>query len=397
MDLSATPPAQLEQAETGSGTRSAEIFVELAIGLAEGRDLTGLLHRLLESVIALTGANAGAVRLLSPGGESLRLFSDVGLPPPVRHCEATVESDCGTCGAAVAKADIALSDSLEICAKRSGAEFFGGHCRQLVAVPLQHRGRVLGVYNLFLPPGLRLPPQAMSILRSVGELLGLVLDNIRLEAENVKATRVQERQMMAAEIHDSIAQTLTFVKMRLPLLEDALNKGDGIPALRYLEDVRKAVGEAHGSLRQIITHFRTSIDPNGLAYALQALIAGFRDRCTLQFGFNCNGLQDDLAADVQTETFLIVQEALSNAVRHSGAQHVWLTVNAHGKGFELTVDDDGIGVESQPACADTGAHFGIKIMSERAQRLGAAFSVGDRPGGGTRVRLSWNPSAGATP
>ena len=372
----------------------ADLLVQIAAGLAEGRDLRGLLDRLLEPVVMLAGAQAGAVRLLSESGERLQLVSDVGLPSAVHRCESTVDRHCGACGDAADARRIVWSSDLRACAARGGDAFFGQTCHRLLAVPLQHRGRVLGVYNLFFADDVDPPPHVMALLRSVGELLGLALDNARLEAESLRATVMHERQMMAAEIHDSIAQTLTFVKMRLPLLQDAVVEHDDPHALKYLGDVRQAVGEAHASLREIVTQFRTRIDPRGLGHALDALVARFRERNAIELSFVNRGMPLSLSTEVETEVFHIVQEALANIERHSQARHAWLTIEGGPLGFELRVEDDGVGPRPGDEQCDEGSHFGIGIMSERAHRMGGEFSIGARPGGGTRVRLAWNAAGG---
>ena len=387
-----TPSSARPAAAAAGGT---DLLVQIATGLAEGRDLRGLLDRLLEPMVALAGAQAGAVRLLSDSGERLQLVSDIGLPGSVHRCEATVDRHCGVCGEAAEQRRIVWTSDLHACAERGGDAFFGQACRRVLAVPLQHRGRVLGIYNLFFADEAEPAPEVMALLRSMGELLGLALDNARLEAESLRATVMQERQAMAAEIHDSIAQTLTFVKMRLPLLQDAVAECDEAHALKYLADVRQAVGEAHGSLREIVTHFRKRIDPRGLAHALQALVARFRERSTIELHYANAGLPLSLSEEAQTEVFHIVQEALANIERHSQARHAWLSIAGGPVGFELRVEDDGVGPRPADEQCDEGSHFGIGIMGERAQRVGGEFTIGPRPGGGTRVRLAWNAGAGS--
>lgn len=389
-----SPRPSAENPPTASG---ADLLIQIASGLADGHDLRGLLDRLLEPMVALAGARAGAVRLLSESGERLQLVSDVGLPRTVHRCEATVDRHCGSCGDAAQSQRIVWSSDLSACAERGGEDFFGRECLRLLAIPLQHRGHALGVCNLFFAEGVEPSAQVMAVLRSVGELLGLALDNARLEAESLRSTVMQERQMMAAEIHDSIAQTLTFVKMRLPLLQDAVAECDEAGARKYLADVRQAVGEAHGSLREIVTHFRTRIDPRGLRHALDTLVARFRERSSITLDYVNTGMPLSLSDEVQTEVFHIVQEALANIERHSQASHAWLSIAGGPVGFELRVDDNGIGPRPADEQCDEGSHFGIGIMNERAQRLRGEFSVGARPGGGTRVRLAWHATAGAPP
>lgn len=395
MDVQAVGVTRSTAAAAAPDAGGVDLFVQLATGLAQGHDLRGLLERLLEPVMALAGARAGAVRLFSESGERLQLVSEVGLPASVQRCEATVDRHCGTCGDAAQERRIVLSSDLRACAERGGEAYFGGDCRRLLAVPLQRRGQVLGVYNLFFAEDAQPSPQVMALLRSVGELLGLALDNARLEAQSVRATVMQERQMMAAEIHDSIAQTLAFVKMRLPLLEDAVVAGDEGRALKYLADVRQAVGESHGSLREIVTHFRKRIDPRGLTPALESLVRRFRERNTIALDYASTGLPLNLSDEVQTEVFHIVQEALANIERHSQARRAWLSIDGGPVGFEVRVDDDGIGPRPADEQCDEGSHFGIGIMNERARRVRGEFTIGARPGGGTRVRLAWHRTPGA--
>jgi two-component system nitrate/nitrite sensor histidine kinase NarX len=379
------PPAT-DSTDT-SRPAGAGLLLEIAAGLAEGRDLRALLDRLLEPIVALAGAQAGAVRLLSESGEQLHLTSVVGLPATVQRSEATVDRHCGVCGRAVDGQRVVWASELGGCATHDGSGFFGHECRRLLAVPLRHRGRVLGIYNLFFAADVEPPPDVMALLHSLGDLLGLALDNARLQAEGLRATVMHERQMMAAEIHDSMAQTLTFVKMRLPLLHDALVERDDAHALKYLGDVRQAVGEAHASLREIVTHFRTRIDPRGLLHALETLVARFRERTAIELSYINRGAALSLSTEVETEVFHIVQEALANIERHSRARHAWLSIDGTAFGFELRIEDDGIGPVASDEQCDEGSHFGIGIMSERAHRMGGELTIVQRPGGGTRVRL----------
>lgn len=195
-----------------------------------------------------------------------------------------------------------------------------------------------------------------------------------------------ERRMMAAEVHDSIAQSLTFVKMRLPLLEDALAAHDDASARRYLAELREVVGEAHASLREIVTHLRTRVDPRDFREGLDALGERFRERSGIALQV-ANGMPSlTLDPRRQAELFHIVQEALANIEHHARAAHAWLRIDPlPGGGARVCVDDDGVGLHRPED--DDRAHHGLSIMEERARRLGGFLQVGARPGGGTRVRL----------
>jgi two-component system nitrate/nitrite sensor histidine kinase NarX len=364
------------------------ILAEITAGLATGSDLHALLGRFLDPIIQIAGAQAGAVRVLDGHEARMHLVGDRGLPRIVLDAEQSVEHDCGACGAAVQFDRPVWADDLSPCSRRTDGAFFGSGCKRVLAVPLHHRGQVLGVYNLFYEGDSEPGADVLALLKSVGDLLGLALENARLERENLQATVASERQMMAAEVHDSIAQALAYVKMRLPLLHDAMLARDDDRALKYYGDVRQAVGDAHTSLRQILADFRTQVDPQGLLHALRGIAAVFEDRTGIEFELvdRCGDLP--LAPDRQAQAFHVVQEALANVARHSQAQHAWLFVELSAQQVRLRIEDDGLGVPGTPS-TDAQSHYGIDIMKARARRLGGTLELRARAGGGTRVSLEF--------
>lgn len=371
----------------GTGAPDAGILAEIAAGLVAERDLGQLLQRFLDPVVRLAGAHAGAVRVLSESGDQLHLVTGLGLPAGLCNGEKAVDRHCGHCGAAADGRQLVWATDLSGCSERSAGVYFGQDCQRLLAVPLQHRGRVLGVYNLFFAGASEPSADVLAILRSVGELLGLALNNARLEQEHLRATLLSERQMMAAEVHDSLAQSLAFVKMRMPLLQDAMLAHDDARARRYCDDVRDAVSQAHSSLRGIITHLRTPMDPQGLVHALGASADHFRSStgANLDFVNEVPGLKLHPAQEAQV--FHIVQEALANVARHAHARHTRLHIApVQGGEIEVLIEDDGAGL---PVASAGGSHYGLEIMGERARRLGGRLEVGARQGGGTRVRLAF--------
>lgn len=377
---------------------AATLLAEITAGLSTGRDLRDLLQRFLEPVVHLAGAQGGAVRVLSSADDRLELVSHIGLSPQMCREERSVDRHCGFCGAAADGAPMVWAADLSGCHARTGATLQAGAAAQrMLAVPLQHRGRVLGVYNLFFTGGAEPAPDVQALLKSVGELLGLALDNARLEAENLKVTVAHERQRMAAEVHDSLAQSLAFVKMRLPLLEDALLMHEEARALKYCDDVRSAVRQAHASLRGILTHFRTPMDPQGLVHALEAGVNHFRESSGVELEFVNELPSLKLGSESEAQVFHIVQEALRNVARHASARHAWLHLAARPpQQVEIVVADDGAGLPAAAVGdpADGGSHYGMEIMFERAQRLGGTLEIGPREGGGTRLRLVFPAPAG---
>ncbi len=388
--LAAPAPAPAPAPASAPADASAQpsLLAAITADVAGGADLGALLQRFLEPIVHLAGAQAGAVRVLSTDGQRLELVGTLNLPALFLGAEQTVDRHCGHCGSAADGQALVWASEPHECVRRSGVDFLGGDCRHLLAVPLRHRGRVHGLYNLFFTSAERPPAAVQALLQSIGDLLGLALNNARLEAEQVRTRLAAQRQQMAAEVHDSLAQSLAFVKMRLAVLEDALQTAELERARGYCRELREAATQAHASLRGILTQLRAPVGAQGLEQALQRCVEHFRRHTggVLDYRNELPGLR--LAPERETEVFHVVQEALANVARHAGADHAWLQVAATAADeVQVTVDDDGIG----PAGAGRvgNAHYGLEIMRERARRLGGRLALQPRAGGGTRVQLSF--------
>lgn len=382
------PEQRVQLPMRGGPGASDGILAEITAGLAAGGDLHDLLQRFLTPVMRIAGARGGAVRVLSHAGDRLQMISQVGLPEQVVCAERSVDPACGVCGSAFTRDTVVWADDVGHCARRSAESYFGQECRHLLAVPLTHRGRVLGLYNLFFDTRSALDAEATALLQSIGALLGLALHNALLERDNLRATVLRERQAMAAEVHDSIAQTLAFVKMRMPLLQQAITSHDEAAALGYCADVRKAVSSAHTNLREVLAHFRAPMDPLGLKHALHSSVRAFRELTHVDLQFEDRVPELQLSAAQEFEVLRIVQEAFANIAKHAAAHQAWLTIERHREQVVVVIEDDGAGPAATDP-ADDASHYGLDIMRERATSLGGHLDVRARGGGGTRVQLEF--------
>lgn len=387
----ATRPASLPE----SSVPGHEIVFGLTHELAGGSDLEPLLERFLVSIVALAGAQAGAVRVLTDDGQSMRLVASQGLPQHVLSAERLVARDCGMCGVAAGVDVLAWVDDVRTCSRHTTETYFGRQCKSVLAISLPHGNQVLGIYNLFFEAQVQLDAQTQTILRLIGQLLGLALHNARIERERLRMTVMKERQDMVNEVHDAIAQTLAYVKMRLPLLNDAMLAHDDQRSLKYFSDVKTAVTEVHDNLREVMTYFRTRMDPRGLVSALQGIADGFLDRTGIALEFKNSVLNLNLTDPQEVQVFHIVQEALANIAKHSMARSAVVTIDKTAQGLEFLIADNGLGMD-EPSVSTLvtlakgmapNNHFGLDIMQSRAKRLGGSLVVGRNDGGGTRVRL----------
>jgi len=370
----------------GNNIQALRVLSEVAATLASEYDIEALLNRFLSMMVRLAGASAGVVRVLTGDGKHLRLAASLGLPAELVEKERLVDIDCGICGVALRNDEIKQTRDLKPCVARTGQPFFG-ECRSMVVVPLEHNGRLLGAYNLYMAEDKPIPEEVSLLFRSISEHLAMAVENTRLMRENLRMSLMSERQMMANEVHDSLAQTMAYMKMRIELLREALLQYESGKALKYSGDIQQALDEAYASLRELLTQFRNRMDPLGLEHALKEHAAAYFDRTGVRLEFE-NRIPDlNLTVDQEVQVFHIVQEALSNVARHSGAGQARLTLDIADGQYAFTVEDDGRGVFVMGAQPDLRHHFGISIMSERAQRLGGNIEIANRPQGGARLRL----------
>jgi two-component system nitrate/nitrite sensor histidine kinase NarX len=363
--------------------------------MADINDLELLLERFLVSIIAMAGAKAGAVRVLTDDGQRMRLVSHLGLPDHVVAAERQVERGCGMCGVASAKDTLIWMDDMGACAQHSQQSYFGVQCQRVLVISLPHGQEILGIYNLFFEDAVQPSAETETMLRLIGQLLGLALHNARLERERLRITVMKERQEMVGEVHDVIAQNLAYVKMRLPLLQAAMLAHDDPSACKYFNDVKSAVGEVHHNLREVMTYFRARMDPLGLMHAIEGVSKGFFDRTGITLEIRNSVRQLGLNDEQEIQVFHIVQEALANTAKHSMARHAFISISKCTDGLEFCIEDDGLGVPAPSVSTivamakemTTPSHFGLEIMRSRAQKLGGSIEVGTNQRGGTRVRL----------
>ncbi|MBU0752175.1 MAG: GAF domain-containing protein [Gammaproteobacteria bacterium] len=405
MNAAARPADGTELDASGNYRLDAlHIISEVSASLVDEDDVEELLGRFLGTMIRLANASAGAVRVLTSDSRHLRLVGARGLPPEVVERERLVPVDCGHCGSAVRDNHSRYEIDLTVCADRTGHAYFGRECQAMVVVPLRYQGHLLGTYNLFLPDRFELPEEVALLFRSIGEHLGMAMENARLKRENLRITLMNERQMMAAEVHDSLAQTLAYMKMRIAMLQDALTDAEQDKANQYAGDLGQALDEAYAQLRELLSQFRNRMDPMGLVPAVAGLVANFRDRNGIDLDYHNRVADFRLSVDQEAQVFFIIQEALANVARHSGATKARLVFEGAGDYYVATVEDNGrggqgffaianrtSGFEEHPKLRD---HFGLTIMRERARTIGGRVEVANLPEGGFRVRLTFPVLAG---
>ncbi|KAA6186306.1 HAMP domain-containing protein [Thiohalocapsa marina] len=256
-----------------------------------------------------------------------------------------------------------------------------------------------------------LQPWQMPLLEAVA---GHAARALSLQARMNEGRRLvlhEERSILARELHDSLAQSLSYLKIQAARLDVALQgatsnsstgKAGAADAAPILAELRTGINSAYRQLRELLTTFRLKMDGQGLGSALIATVREFGQRGHLDIALHDRLPAGVLSANEEVHVLQIVREALSNVVRHARAtqcrvelvlQRALQGEQAHADAV-VTITDDGRGFHPQPPGQ---GHYGMTIMHERAASLDGSIRIDSQPGCGTELRLSFRPRLGPTP
>lgn len=258
---------------------------------------------------------------------------------------------------------------------------------RLLTIPLQDNEGLYGMLRLTLQTGRQLATWQERLLEALTRHIGIALGiSHKTEQDRLLALQ-EERSIIARELHDSIAQSLSYMKIQAsllqPVLADPLRRQE---AEATLHDLREGITEAYRQLRELLSTFRLKMEGD-FRSLLTSAVEEYANRSGLDINLECNLADCHLTPNQEIHSLQIVREALSNVVRHANASHAWVRVIHRGGGeVDISIEDDGIGIASP----NDAYHYGLTIMRERAQGLNTQLSVGNRPQGGTLVSLRFN-------
>lgn len=373
-------------------TASVKILYDVARSINEAEGVDEILLRFLRVIKEMVNGRAATVRLVLPDG-SRRLVGSIGLDDDVVHDHETTPVDLCLCGTVLSPGDIVCANNARFCSRVYGRRMFGSDEMEVLTVPLEHHDELLGVYNIFVDkPGVSAREDILELLYSVGHHLGMAVAKHRSDLEARRLSIVEERNALAHELHDSLAQTLASLRFQVKMLHDALAETDISPEARTdLWRIRNGLDEAHTELRELLASFRAPADRRGLIPALEKLTERFGRETGAHVLFQNNCRPFDLSAAAELQITRIAQEALANIRKHARAHTVRMLLTRDGGDYVLLVEDDGIGFDSPAARGSPGEHIGLSIMEERARRIGAVLRIESDPGEGTRVELVFAP------
>ena len=386
-DLYATLEQRVEEKSRSVEVKNRELaaLYDVAAFLNSSTATEPLCGIVLDKLSALIGARDGVVRLVDAKGEQMQIVASRGVSEAFlaeENCLAVGNCLCGE----VARDGIAISSDfstpltrpqLHAC-KRDGF-------KAVVAVPIRSKQRVMGMINLFFDTPRILPQSEIRLLESVGQHLGIAIENQRLVAREKEMAVSEERNLLAQELHDSIAQSLAYLNIQVQLLHQDLQHGHTTEALQGLEKMREGVQESYDDVRELLVHFRTRVGNADLETAVRSALDKFEGQTGICVALTHRGTVPDIPPEHVLQAMHIVQESLSNVRKHAKASRVDVKLVSDGECVGIYISDDGAGFDVTLDAGDN--HVGLSIMRERAHRIGAELTLESEFGQGTRVHL----------
>lgn len=225
-----------------------------------------------------------------------------------------------------------------------------------------------------------------QLMESVANMLGRGLYFNQAQKHYQQLLLMEERATIARELHDSLAQVLSFLRIQLTLLKRAV-PSDNHKAQQIISDFDRALNDAYRQLRELLTTFRLTLQQADLPSALQEMLEPLRGQTSAVIHLDCK--MSPLALDAQQQVHLlqIVREAVLNAIKHANASEISVSCLTSPDGnHTVYIRDNGSGIAS---LHEPDGHYGLNIMHERAERLGGVLTISRPVNGGTMIGISF--------
>jgi len=233
------------------------------------------------------------------------------------------------------------------------------------------------------------PP--LPLMQSLANMLGRGLYFNQAQKHYQQLLLMEERATIARELHDSLAQVLSYLRIQLTLLKRAV-PAENQPAQRIINDFSQALNDAYRQLRELLTTFRLTLQQADLPSALQEMIAPLRNQTDAIITLDCDIPTQALDASQQVHLLQIIREGVLNAIKHAQARKISVSCNTSVSGIHtVNIFDDGTGIAS---LTEPEGHYGLNIMHERAARLGGELTISRPDSGGTLITMNFRSPPG---
>lgn len=381
-----------------NGNRELAVLYDIAGYLNRQIDVHDVLQEVLRRVTELLGLRTGWVWLLDERNE-IYLAAKQNLPPYLADHPERLTGSC-VCLDTFLSSTMELAANVDVlrCSRLKNAERDSDPSalglRFHASVPIHTGDTILGVMNVASEDWRELRPDELQLLHIISDQIGLAIQRAQLSAEHTRAaTRlatIEERNRLAREIHDTLAQGLAAIALQLETA-DALFQSR---PERAQETIQKALQLARSNLeeaRHSVMDLRAApLQKHSLTEALAALAVA-EQAPVVDYTYLPTQHFPILSARIETGLYRIAQEALTNARKHTKAHKISLTLIAEEQWISLSIQDDGCGFDLESVVQQTNrssGHFGLAGMNERVKLLGGNLCILSEPGVGTSIEVS---------
>ncbi len=365
--------------------RELRMLNEIAFATSQVLDPQQILDLTINIAVDSLGVEAGSIHLLDRDHDRFLLHACQG----ISQCHGIA---CDARAFSQALAGITRPESPVVSLPIASAD---GACRlsqdpagrSYVGVSLKAQGVLMGAMTLITRPGQTVTEAGTQTLRTMGEEIGQALANA-LHFQNVRyQATAEEHKRLAQEMHDALAQALGYLKLKAAITDELLSDGHITEAQANLREVKDLAGKTYFDVRETIFGLRnTTPSEAGFLPALTEYLAKYRT----YYGLNAQLILDDgisptFTAEASTQLTRIIQEALTNVRKHAQTTQARVHIERIDHHWQIAVEDDGLGFDVSQVAQPGPAFFGMQIMRERAESIGARLDVDSQPGGGTRV------------
>ncbi len=364
------------------------ILNTIARALNRSVELDQALQTGLLQVAELLGLHTGWVWLIHEETGKTYLAASLNLPPALANAPHRMRGNC-YCLDTYEDGDLEGAANVNVvkCSRLSGLVDGTDGLRYHASIPLYAHEKQLGVLNVASTDWRELSADDLRLLYTIGDLLSIAIERARLFARSAQLGIVEERNRLAREIHDTLAQGLTAVSLQLESA-DALLEAGADP-----QRVRKAIRQALGLTRANLEEARRSVldlraaplEGRTLLKALEALAAEWRAKSGIDIQFEATGEDRPLPVRIEAGLYRIAQEALTNISRHANARYATLQLTLTADQIHLAIEDDGQGFEPSQVPKD---RYGLIGLNERTRLLGGTLCLESEPGNGTCLEVT---------
>ena len=358
------------------------------LGILGERNLETLLQRVVDSARELLGARYGALSLPREEG-GIETFIVSGITPEERAVLGPPPVGHGLLGVVLNEGTTLRMEDLTRDPRSVGFPVEHPPMRSLLAVPVAAHGRVMG--NLYLTEkeeARAFDADDEETLVRFATLAALAIENARLHRQIQALAITEERERIAREMHDSLAQVLGYVNTKAQAAEALLGSGQTERAAAQIGQLAEAARAAYADVREGILGLRTSLgDDRGFVETLQNYLEQWQGQSGVAAALVAkpDPFPARLTPIAEVQLLRIVQEALANVRKHAGASHAQVRLVFADHVLEASIVDDGAGFDPDALGRTSLPRFGLATMRERAEAVGGTLAVSSAPRGGTTV------------